>query len=144
MSVYSLSLLGGVPTSNLPAMDLQSEGSSSKILEVTVSNNTAVASGIFGLGRAGNGSSAVQLAPTYLLSEGDLSVSVTTSCATAWTVVPTVPAQMFRRVTTLAGLNAGAIWTFPRGLRLDNGFSMVVWNILTSSSSYFITWIIDE
>jgi hypothetical protein len=144
VSVYSLSLSSGTTTTASPAFDLQGEGASPKILEVSVTCGSAAAGAAFGLGRAGNGSSPIQLAPIYLLSEADTSSSLTTSCATAWTVAPTIPAQMFRRNVSNATVGGGVIWTFPRGLRVENGTSMVLWNILTNSPLFFATWIIDD
>jgi hypothetical protein len=92
VSVYSLSLSSGTTTTASPAFDLQGEGASPKILEVSVTCGSAAAGAAFGLGRAGN----------------------------------------------------GVIWTFPRGLRVENGTSMVLWNILTNSPLFFATWIIDD
>jgi hypothetical protein len=67
-----------------------------------------------------------------------------TGCAVAWSVAPTVPAQMFRRIGLPATIGAGVIWTFPRGLSLAVSASMLLWNLATNSASTNAWWVADE
>jgi hypothetical protein len=95
-----------------------------------------------GLGRASN--TPVQQARLPLQPEDDPSgVPSLSSLGTTWTVAPTAPAQMFRR---LWGLTAASfiIWTFPLGLRVPLSTSMVLWNGTQSAGGISSVWSIEE
>lgn len=142
MSIYSLSLNSTVTTTGAAAMDCKAAATNTpNIMEVGLSLGAATAS-TYGLGRAGN--TPTQTAPVLLQAEDPSKPAALTGCAVAWSVAPTVPAQMFRRIGLPATIGAGVIWTFPRGLSLAVSASMLIWNLATNSASTNAWWVVDE
>src|ERR1043166_8797485 len=98
-----------------------------RILEIGLFLAAATAS-TFGIGRP----AAIGVTPTNplaLLNEDPADGASLTTIAGAWGTGPTVPANFFRRVSLPATIGTGVIWTFPKGLVIPLGGSIVVWNI---------------
>ena len=148
MTCYSLGLpfcssalwYGGA---GLPLADLESGATDApNITEVCVQNINIQSATIIGLGRASN--TPVQQQRLALLPEDNPSgVPSLSSLGITWTVAPLVPAQMFRRVSTQPAA-AFTIWTFPRGLRVPLGTSMVLWSSVQAAVAVQSVWSIDE
>ena len=96
MAIYSLSLNTTVTTTGAAAMDLRaSSANSPRIMEVGLNLGAGTAS-TYGLGRSGN--TPTQTAPVLVQAENPGDPAGVSGCAVAWSVAPTVPTQMFRRV----------------------------------------------
>jgi hypothetical protein len=84
----------------------------------------------YGLGRPG----AIGVTPTSpaaFVAESNVSGganSVTTG-AVAWGTAPTAPTNFLRRVSPNNLIGTGMIWTFPRGVDIPLGQSVVLWLI---------------
>jgi hypothetical protein len=142
MAIYSLSLNTTVTTTGAAAMDLRASAANSpRIMEVGINLLTATAS-TYGLGRSGN--TPTQTAPVLVQAENPGDPAGVSGCAVAWSVAPTVPTQMFRRVSLPATAGSGVIWTFPRGLTLAASGTMLIWNLATNSNSMNAWWVVDE
>jgi hypothetical protein len=142
MAIYSLSLNTTVTTTGAAAMDLRASAANSpRIMEVGINLLTATAS-TYGLGRSGN--TPTQTAPVLVQAENPGDPAGVSGCAVAWSVGPTVPTQMFRRVSLPATAGSGVIWTFPRGLTLAASGTMLIWNLATNSNSMNAWWVVDE
>lgn len=142
MAIYSLSLNTTVTTTGAAAMDLRaSSANSPRIMEVGLNLGAATAS-TYGLGRSGN--TPTQTSPVLVQAENPGDPAGVSGCAVAWSVAPTVPSQMFRRVGLPATVGAGVIWTFPRGLVLAASGTMLIWNLATNSASTNVWWVVDE
>jgi hypothetical protein len=142
MAIYSLSLNTTVTTTGAACMDLKASAANApRIMEVGINLLTATAS-TYGLGRAGN--TPTQTAPVLVQAEVPGDPAGVSGCAVAWSVAPTVPTQFFRRVSLPATAGAGVIWTFPRGLVLAAGATMLLWNLATNSASMNAWWVVDE
>ena len=142
MAIYSLSLNTTVTTTGAAAMDLRaSSANSPRIMEVGLNLGAATAS-TYGLGRSGN--TPTQTSPVLVQAENPGDPAGVSGCAVAWSVAPTVPTQMFRRVGLPATIGAGVIWTFPRGLVLAASGTMLIWNLATNSASTNVWWVVDE
>lgn len=61
---------------------------------------------------------------------------------TTWVVPPTSPIVFHRRWNVLPFNGIGVIWTFPRGLIIDTGSAMVLWNV-TVGSPLDVTMVLD-
>jgi hypothetical protein len=71
--------------------------------------------------------------PQTILQEDPADPVGTVTVCVAWTTTaPTVPANFFRRITCVAAIGAGVIWTFPRGLKIAVSNSIVLWVIATA------------
>lgn len=115
------------------------------IMEFGFTQNTAPgAATAYGLGRAAV-IGATPLTPANALDEQDGNAgSGLTTMAVAWTTTgPTVPANFFRRVSCSTLIGVGAIWAFPRGLRLTPASSVVLW-LITAAVAVDAWAVIDE
>jgi hypothetical protein len=102
------------------------------VREITITLAQATAS-IFGIGRPAV-IGITPTAPVTVMDEagGDASeASVTT--AVAWGTGPTVPAQFFRRVGLPAAIGQSYTFSFPNGLTIPAGGSIVVWNLAANA-----------
>jgi len=132
MAIYSLSQRTTATAAASASWEVRSTAANKpKVMEVGISQVTAVA-GSYGLGRPG----AIGITPTSpqtFLDEADGGGPAgNTTAAVAWGTGPTVPTNFFRRITCVAGIGAGVIWTFPRGLALPISGSIVVWIVATA------------
>jgi hypothetical protein len=64
-------------------------------------------------------------------SDGDPN-SLTSSTALAWGTAPTVPTQFFRQTSFAAAVGAFVIWSFPNGIFIPSGQTLVLWNSATN------------
>lgn len=101
------------------------------VMELGIVEVTAVA-GQFGLGRPAATGITPTTPQTFLDESDGNGPTGNTTAAVAWGTGPTVPANFFRRVTCVATIGAGVIWTFPRGLGVPVSKSIVVWIIATA------------
>lgn len=142
MAIYSLSLNTTVTTTGAAAMDLRAASANSpRIMECAINLVTATAS-TYALGRSGN--TPTQTSPVLVQAENPNDPAGNSGCAVAWSVAPTTPAQFFRRMGLPATSGAGVIWTFPRGLLVAAGATMLLWNLATNSASANAWWVVDE
>ena len=142
MAIYSLSLNTTVTTTGAAAMDLRaSSANGPRIMEVGLNLLTGTAS-TYALSRSGN--TPTQTAPVLVQAENPGDPAGVSGCAVAWSVAPTLAAQVFRRISLPATVGAGVIWTFPRGLTLAASGTMLIWNLATNSNSTNVWWVVDE
>jgi hypothetical protein len=143
MAIYSLSMNGTVAGSGVPSWEAKpSAANEPAIMEIGVINGAATAC-TYGFGRGGAVST--QTGGVLVLAEDEGRPTGLTSCAIAWSVAPTVPANYFRRMFLPATIGAGCIFTFPRGIVLaQGGAGLVQWNIAASSASTAIHCVCDE
>jgi hypothetical protein len=91
----------------------------------------SAATSTFGLGRpAAKG--LVPTGPVTLLLESGTDAPSQTGTAIAWGTGPTVPANFFRRVSFPATIASFILWTFPKGIFIRAGETVVLWNIAAS------------
>lgn len=142
MAIYSLAINTTVVTTTVACWDVKAAATNRPaIMELSVNLGAATAS-TYGFGRAGNTPS--QTAPVLVQAEDPGDPAGVSGCAVAWSVAPTVPTAMLRRVHLPATIGAGIIWTFPRGLILATTASAVLWNIAASSASTNVHVVVDE
>lgn len=99
------------------------------VLEVLVSPVNSVNS-IVGFGKPVLGGS-YPTTITYGAQEDMAVPNTTIGIATAWTIGPSSPTNFMRR----AGIaNTIGIFTFPRGLTVPSGNSVVLWNLATNDT----------
>ena len=99
----------------------------------------------FGIGRSPTAS--LQLGGQALLCEDkDNPIACQTTWSTQWLTPPTVPTQYIRRLAMSGGaIGQSMIVTFPRGLKLASGGSLVFWNLTTTQAVNSSVWaILDE
>jgi hypothetical protein len=100
-----------------------------KIMEFGVFLGAGNAS-TFGLGRP----TAIGITPTTPVDfqpndPADIVNAGQLQSALAWGTGPTAPGSFFRRISMPATTGTGVIWTFPEGLTIPAGGSIVLWNI---------------
>lgn len=143
MAYYDLSLNTTVTTSNAPAWGFLAQSDETPLIyELHLDLGAATASS-YGFGRAataGTQSGGVAVLPR---SAGFATAGKST-CAVAWSVAPTVPANYFRRKSFPATVGSDVIWTFPGGLAVASSSEMVVWNLATNSASLDVTVVCEE
>lgn len=131
MAIYSLSQRTIVTAAGGATWEVRTTATDvPRVMEIGFSQVTAVAA-TMGLGRP----AAIGLTPTSpqtFLAEDPSDPVATVTCCVAWATPPTVPANFFRRITCVAGIGAGVIWTFPRGLKIAASNSIVLWVIATA------------
>lgn len=146
MPIYSGSAAS--PNNQIGAnVDLRTTGgNTARLLEFGTSVGVGGATAAFALGRPANDSAVVQwggypFVPAYFadpataLVEGPTSITGSqTTIGVQWTVAPTVPATFFRRAALPNTVQAGVIWTFPRGLLMVQLRGLVLWNIAAGPS----------
>jgi len=67
--------------------------------------------------------------PVTFLAEDPGDPAGTVQSALAWATGPTAPTNFFRRIGLPATIGVGVIWTFPRGLKIQISYSLVLWNL---------------
>lgn len=134
MPLYEVSVAGGAGTIAVAQAELRAAATDTiYVYEIGVSLTAATASSI-GIGRPANNGSVA--GGTLTLGQGnsqDDAAAVGGVITTGWTTAPTAPTVFLRRVGLPAAIGNGVIWTWPRGLRVKQGTSLVVWNITASS-----------
>jgi hypothetical protein len=139
MALYELGIVGGVGTSGVAQCELRAAATDPiYVQEIGIFLNAATASTI-GIGRPAN----TPAGGTPVLGQAnnqDDAVSVGGVITAGWTTSPTVPTQFLRRFGLPAAIGNGMIFTWPKGLRVKQGTSIVIWNLATNSitSIYFI------
>lgn len=144
MPLYEVSVAGGAGTIAVAQAELRAAATDTiYVYEIGVSLTAATASSI-GIGRPANNGSVA--GGTLTLGQGnsqDDAAAVGGVITTGWTTAPTAPTVFLRRVGLPAAIGNGVIWTWPRGLRVKQGTSLVVWNI-TASSIANIHFVFEE
>jgi hypothetical protein len=134
MAQYELSVAGGAGTIAVAQAELRASATDALyVYELGITLNAATASTI-GVGRptnngsvAGrNGNAAAGIEPGRPCAVGGI-------ITTGWTTAPTAPTNFFRRISLPATIGTGIVWTWPKGLRVKQSTSLVVWNITLSS-----------
>jgi len=142
MAIYSLALNTTVTTTGAACWDIKAAATNRPaIMEISINLGAATAS-TYGLGRAGN--TPTQTSPVLVQAEDPGDPAGISGCALAWSVAPTIPVQFLRRVSLPATIGAGIIWTFPRGLVLATGQSLLIWNLAANSALTQIHVVVDE
>jgi hypothetical protein len=101
----------------------------------------AVTASTYGLGRpAAKG--VTPTAPVTVLSESNHD-AIGATTAIAWGTGPTVPAQFMRRVSFPATVSSSILWTFPEGIFIPAGQSLVLWN-LAANGVVDVSVVVDE
>lgn len=132
MAIYSLANR----TSNVTIANANLEiraGASNRprLMEMGIWLNAATQSPI-GIGRP-QAIGVTPTSPVTVLQEDPADSNGLTQTALAWSTPPTVPLNFFRRVNIAAAIGAGVILTFPRGIVIAAGASLVNWNIAATS-----------
>ena len=143
MSIYALSLNTTVVTTTVPSWDIRASSTNQpRVMELGANLGAATAS-TYGYGRSAN--SPTQTGGVAVLAENPNDPTGQSTCAVAWTVAPTVPANFFRRVFLPGTIGAGIIYTFPRGIILSAAAATLVqWNIAASAASNNVHVVVDE
>jgi hypothetical protein len=142
VALFELSVNGGVGTIATAQAELRASATNAVyVYEVGVFLNAATASAI-GLGRpANNGSVAGGASVVGLQNVQDDPAALAGIITSGWTTPPTAPTQFFRRIGLPAAIGNGLIWTWPKGLRVKQSTSLVLWNITASSvASIYFCW----
>jgi hypothetical protein len=107
-------------------------------IALSLANTTA---SVFGLARSLN--VPTQTSPVLVQAENPGDPAGLSLCATAWSVAPSLPSLFLRRGSIPGVFGAGVAWTFPRGLILAPGSTLVVWNMQANGtvSAHFV---VDE
>lgn len=132
MGVYSLANRTTMTTDANPCLEIIAGAACRpRIHEIGIFMAAATAS-VFGIGRP-QVKGVTPTDPVTLLAEdsSDPAAEVTTSIS--WATEPTVPTDnlFFRRVSLAAAVGTGIIFTFPEGLYIEAGATLVVWNLST-------------
>lgn len=143
MGMYSLGLNSTVTTNNAACWGFLAQADQSpRITELMITQGAATAS-IYGFGRAataGTQSSAVAVLPENAADP----TSGKSTCAVAWSVAPTVPANYLRRFNLGGVIGDPVVFIFPRGLGVAASSEMVLWNLATNSASININVTSEE
>jgi hypothetical protein len=144
MALYEVSVAGGAGTISVAQAELRAAATDAiYVYEIGVSLTAATASSI-GLGRPANSGSVAGGTQTLgQANNQDDPVAVGGVVTTGWTTAPTAPTVFLRRIGLPAAIGNGVIWTWPRGLRVKQGTSLVLWNI-TASSIANIHFVFEE
>ena len=133
MSKYSI----GIRTSNVttanPTLELIAPAAGTRVVGITITMAAATAS-VFGIGRA----AAVGVTPTTPATLVRLDAgrpATLTTTALAWATPPTIPAAFIARTNLPATIGASVTLSFPDGITLATGESLVVWNLSTCGVS---------
>lgn len=133
MTTFSLATNTTAATANTAALEIIAGTDSAKVVEIILNLATATAS-TYALGVP----AAVGLIPTTpvaLLSENNLVSITVATVATAWGTPPTSPTIFLKRSSLAGTVGSQIVWTFPNGLLISAGSSLVVWNLATNSAS---------
>ena len=142
MAIYSLANRTTNATTTQASFELRAPAAARvRLMEIGIWLNAATQSPL-GLGRP----QAIGISPTSpvnVLAEDPNDATGGSTTALAWGTPPTVPLQHFRRFNIAAAIGAGVIATFPRGLVIAGGSSVVLWNI-AAVSLYDVHVVVDE
>lgn len=143
MAIFSIANRTTGTTTGTAALEIIAASSIGyRLLELSLTTNAATAS-VFGLGTP----AAIGITPTSpqtLLGEDQNNTTAgNTTTALAWGTAPTVPANFYRRISLPNVIGGGIIWTFPRGLMVPKGKSLVLWNLVTGSVAD-VNVVVDE
>jgi len=128
MGIYSLSNRTTNVTIANPCIEIIAGAACRpRIHEIGIFMAAATAS-VFGIGRPAV-LGVTPTTPVTLLAEDVADPAGEVTTALAWATPPTVPVSFFRRVSLAAAVGTGIIFTFPKGLYIAAGASLVVWNI---------------
>jgi hypothetical protein len=127
MSKYSIGNRTTNTTTANPTIEVIAPAAGTKVTAVTITLAAATASA-FGIGRA----AAVGITPTspaVLVKHDAGRPDTLTATALAWATPPTIPATFIARTNLPATIGATATLSFPDGISLATGESLVVWNL---------------
>jgi hypothetical protein len=116
-----------------------------RIVELAISQLSAPAAfATYGLGRPGS-IGVTPTSPAAFVAESSVAggANSVSTAATAWGTAPTVPTNFNRRISCNTTVGVGVVWTFPRGLDIALGQSVVVW-LITAGVLLNIWTMIDE
>ena len=135
MATSSLALRTTQTTVGTPSWELRA-GSAARphILELSfVSAVTTAAAWSIGLGRPASFAPVNQVGNSFIMDDPTEAPSQNVAYVN-WVSSPTSPSFFLRRSSFISVVvGTGVIWTFPRGLPMPIGGSMVIWNITTVS-----------
>jgi hypothetical protein len=141
MPKYSIGNRTTNTTTANPALEVIAPAAGTKVTQITITLAAATAS-VFGFGRA----AAVGITPTSpatLVRHDPGRPETTTATALAWGTAPTIPATFIARINLPATIGATATLSFPEGITLATGESLVVWN-LSGTGAADINVTVDE
>jgi hypothetical protein len=142
MAIYSLANRTTSATTTAPSLEVRAGASNRpRMLEMGIWLNAATQSPI-GIGRP-QAIGITPTAPVTVLAEDPAESTGLTQTALAWATAPTVPLNFFRRLNIAAAIGAGVLLTFPRGIVIAAGNSVVNWNI-AAVSLYDCHVVVDE
>jgi hypothetical protein len=127
MPKYSIGNRTTNTTTANPALEVIAPANGTRVTSVTITLAAATAS-VFGIGRA----AAIGITPTSpaLLVKHDTGRPDTlTATALAWGTPPTIPTVFFVRTNLPATIGATVTISFPEGITLASGESLVLWNL---------------
>ena len=142
MSIYAGSVMSFNVANATPQWEIRTNNLvRSSILEIGITTIAATALTL-GLGiPAARGTILPGFSYPFIAEDANEGTSSTTICI-AWQVAPTAPTNFFRRISNIAGIGSGIIWTFARGLVIPVNGSMVLWN--TAANSVLQSWIFSK
>jgi hypothetical protein len=142
MAIYSLARVTASTPANNPAIQLIASATEElRLLELGIFMTTANLLD-FGLGRPSSPGSPSGLA-TVLGEEKDTPVGTAQLCI-SWSALPGIPANFFRRTAVTNIIGAGLTWTFPFGLRIPAGDSIVLWKFSGPNSTNECYAVVEE
>jgi hypothetical protein len=134
MAIYSLANRTTATGSGAANLEIRAGATNRpRLLEMGIWLNAATQSPI-GIGRP-QAIGVTPTSPVTVQAEDPGDSAGLTQTALAWGTGPTVPLQFFRRVNIAASIGAGVIITFPRGIVIAAGGSLVNWNIAATSAN---------
>lgn len=130
MAIFSLAARTSVVTAaNANWTAISSSTNAFKALEIGLTLNAATAT-TQGIGTPAAAGATPTSPVTFLAEDTGNTTAAGTTAATAWTTMPTTPANFFRRVSLPGTIGGGIIWTFPRGITILKGsLNLCIWNI---------------
>ena len=133
MGKYSIGNRTTNTTTAAAALEVIAPATGTRVTAITITLAAATASA-FGIGKA----AAVGVTPTTpaVLAKHDAGRPDTlTATALAWATLPTVPTVFFARTNLPATAGATVTLSFPEGITLATGESLVVWNLSTTGAA---------
>lgn len=133
MGKYSIGNRTSNTTTANPALEVIAPAAGTRVTQITITLAAATAS-VFGIGRA----AAVGITPTSpaaLVRHDPGRPDTLTATALAWATPPTIPATFLARTNLPATIGATVTLSFPEGITLATGESLVVWNLSATGVS---------
>lgn len=146
MAIYGKSVAKAAPATNTCVIMVRPAASKRcTILELGVFNTTAVASSICVVRSLTSGTPST----SAVFESEDISGEASdTNLDSAWSAAPTITAgNRFRGIVLPATIGAGFVWTFPRGLRCEQGATtqVALWNFGGATAAALEAYaVIDE